>query len=495
MGKLNFRSVGPGLTGAINLGFAGIGLKGRAGAIKTMRANPEETFVAERLTRVAITAIMAITTGRAARINPRSTLEEIRSKLVRGGILMTILIFTAGVANLAEAKSPPAKPAAKPPAQICEPKQGEVAVYGASGRCVVKKVGTYSTTSEIGLGDEPIYSIRVGGFTEATVCGITGFFDLRCQLLWGSGGTIKNFDSDVPWTFLQVARSRSDFECRPKDTEVTISGTFDEIGPCIRRGPGTYRTAEELGLVNVSFSETREKRLQKLRQEGKLLHTEGNLRVRTGHKVQATICERQGTCENARQGTEHWISRLGSMMVWNECTLRCDQVALFGEPDTFGPCSTREVGEYMREGGASRSIEVGALVEARTCSEENMKGECVDVKGRTHVNSTIGSLTVRSHPVVETTLTSDMAAPQRVNSTITFTAAATGGMGPYEYRFWLFDGSTWSVLSNWSRDNTYTWNPTSANPSYRLAVHARCIGCPWGGAPAGEAAVPYSITP
>ena len=57
---------------------------------------------------------------------------------------------------------------------------------------------------------------------------------------------------------------------------------------------------------------------------------------------------------------------------------------------------------------------------------------------------------------------------QAVGTPITATATATGVTSP-TYRFWLWDGSTWSLLHDWARATPYTWTPSAAG-SYYLGV-------------------------
>src|SRR2546430_15533419 len=46
-------------------------------------------------------------------------------------------------------------------------------------------------------------------------------------------------------------------------------------------------------------------------------------------------------------------------------------------------------------------------------------------------------------------LTPDKAAPQPPGTTVTFTATATGGTAPYSYKWWVSDGTTWTVVQSW----------------------------------------------
>ncbi|HLC41192.1 MAG TPA: BACON domain-containing protein, partial [Methylomirabilota bacterium] len=60
-----------------------------------------------------------------------------------------------------------------------------------------------------------------------------------------------------------------------------------------------------------------------------------------------------------------------------------------------------------------------------------------------------------------TALTASRTAPQSVGTAITFTATATGGTAPYQHKWWVYDGTTWTVVQNWTTSSTYTWTPTA----------------------------------
>jgi hypothetical protein len=75
-----------------------------------------------------------------------------------------------------------------------------------------------------------------------------------------------------------------------------------------------------------------------------------------------------------------------------------------------------------------------------------------------------------------TALTANKTAPQVAGTTITFTASATGGTAPYQYKWWLFDGTSWAVKQDWSSKNTFAWTPTKSNSAYQIRVWARSAG-------------------
>lgn len=90
-------------------------------------------------------------------------------------------------------------------------------------------------------------------------------------------------------------------------------------------------------------------------------------------------------------------------------------------------------------------------------------------------------------------LTSDLAAPQPPNTTITWTAAASGGEPPYQYQWVVFDGAAWTTMTGWSTNDTFAWTPTAANPAHQVSARARSA---WNtGARELSAARPFAVMP
>jgi len=74
-----------------------------------------------------------------------------------------------------------------------------------------------------------------------------------------------------------------------------------------------------------------------------------------------------------------------------------------------------------------------------------------------------------------TNVTSNPGAPLVANGTAAITATASGGTGPYTYRYWIFNGSTWTIGQDWSASNVWNWKPTSSG-TYTIQVWVRNTG-------------------
>ena len=80
------------------------------------------------------------------------------------------------------------------------------------------------------------------------------------------------------------------------------------------------------------------------------------------------------------------------------------------------------------------------------------------------------------NPLSALALAADKAAPQVPGTTVTFTAMATGGIAPLEFKWQVNDGATSSVARDWSTTATFAWTPTTASASYQVIVWARSAG-------------------
>ena len=86
----------------------------------------------------------------------------------------------------------------------------------------------------------------------------------------------------------------------------------------------------------------------------------------------------------------------------------------------------------------------------------------------------IASITVGPPaPVAVNSFRADVTFPAGTGTPITWRAEATGGVGPLQYQFWLFDPATdWTVLRNYGTQNTVTWTPDRPG-DYALQVWVR----------------------
>src|SRR5687768_7937942 len=86
------------------------------------------------------------------------------------------------------------------------------------------------------------------------------------------------------------------------------------------------------------------------------------------------------------------------------------------------------------------------------------------------------AVTTPNPPLTMTVLSTNRMSPQPVGTSISFTATASGGTAPYEFKWWIDDAGTSTVGAQWSTSNMFTWTPASPSSTYVIRVWARNAG-------------------
>ena len=75
-------------------------------------------------------------------------------------------------------------------------------------------------------------------------------------------------------------------------------------------------------------------------------------------------------------------------------------------------------------------------------------------------------------PVASVALTTNVASPQALSSTIEWTATPAGGTGALLFKWFVSndDGVSWTAAGPWAASNRLLWTPTAVNPKYRVTV-------------------------
>jgi hypothetical protein len=81
-------------------------------------------------------------------------------------------------------------------------------------------------------------------------------------------------------------------------------------------------------------------------------------------------------------------------------------------------------------------------------------------------------------PAVVAALSPSLLLPVLVDTPITWTATATGGLPPLQYQFWRFrEGAGWTMVRDYSTTNTFSWTPGANDGGrYALQVWVRSAG-------------------
>jgi subtilisin family serine protease len=82
-------------------------------------------------------------------------------------------------------------------------------------------------------------------------------------------------------------------------------------------------------------------------------------------------------------------------------------------------------------------------------------------------------------PVLIQSLTANRTFPAAAGVPMTWTATASGGTAPLQYKFWRYEAATatWTMVQDYGPTNTFVWTPTSAEAgTYGIAVYVRSAG-------------------
>lgn len=271
----------------------------------------------------------------------------------------------------------------------CKPASDEIALYpdvGFGSRCVTPKVGDYLNPAEVGLLNDTISSIKMGGNMKATVCQDDGYGGV-CEILTGD-------DADLTDNLIgndQISSVR--VHCDPAATEVAVY-VHNFFGPCVYRPTGDYLNPTEIGLPNDSISS-----------------------LKVGNGVKATLCRDDGFGGGCETFTADDVE-LGDNFIGNDqvssVRIHCDptptEVAIY--IDNFGgQCVYKDVGDYLNPpsiglpNDSISSLKVGNGVKATLCRDDGFEGDCetfstddVDLIDNAIGNDQISSIRIHCDP-------------------------------------------------------------------------------------------------
>jgi hypothetical protein len=83
--------------------------------------------------------------------------------------------------------------------------------------------------------------------------------------------------------------------------------------------------------------------------------------------------------------------------------------------------------------------------------------------------------TVTGSGLTLSSVTANRTGVRPVGRFITFTATATGGVAPYQFKWWVWNGTTWTIARDWAAGNTFTWTPRAPG-DYQIQVWVRSTG-------------------
>jgi hypothetical protein len=77
------------------------------------------------------------------------------------------------------------------------------------------------------------------------------------------------------------------------------------------------------------------------------------------------------------------------------------------------------------------------------------------------------------NPVTGLTVSANKNPPQKLGTAITFSASATGGDAPNQFKWLVLENGSWVTRADWSAASTFTWTPSAAGSQFQIAVWGR----------------------
>ncbi|HYH08198.1 MAG TPA: hypothetical protein VEK11_14175 [Thermoanaerobaculia bacterium] len=259
--------------------------------------------------------------------------------------------------------------------QQCIPSAQQVAVFehrDATGRCVVRGVGSYPNSTQIGLANDTMTSVRVGAGVELVLCTNENYLG-DCALHTADVATLVGTRIGNDRVSSMIVRPRGAGACMPGPNEVSLYLHSQYEGPCVVKPVGEYATAQAMGIANDAVSA-----------------------ARVGANVQLVLCadpQYGGYCELATGNIPDFFrarfgnDRLSSIKVqprgFRECAPGAGQASFYMHGPFLAPCSVRGAGDYPDAAAIGlpndsiTAIAVGSAVQVCACVDPRFQGRCV----------------------------------------------------------------------------------------------------------------------
>lgn len=103
-------------------------------------------------------------------------------------------------------------------------------------------------------------------------------------------------------------------------------------------------------------------------------------------------------------------------------------------------------------------------------------GATVDSAATQTINYVINVPPAPPTPLTLSSVIANIVSPQVAGAPITFTANASGGTSPLQYRFTLLNGNVSTIVQDYSAANSWTWNSATASGAYTVQVDVASAG-------------------
>jgi len=143
------------------------------------------------------------------------------------------------------------------PPPSCDPNADQIALFvdaNYSGQCVVKGTGQYPNPGAVGLPNDSISSIKVGGNVQAILCEHDGYGGV-CETFTGDDPDLSNNSIGNDRVSSAKVEQRSS-PCNPNADQVALYADTNHGGSCVTLGVGDYPNPGHLGGLGNDNAES-----------------------------------------------------------------------------------------------------------------------------------------------------------------------------------------------------------------------------------------------
>lgn len=293
-----------------------------------------------------------------------------RTRAIPLMLLMVMCLFAAHAQTVAANDNP----ASQPPQGICTPGPHQIALFTGTffgGDCVTLDLGTYLSADQIGLADNSVSSVLVGGDTQVVLC-TNPFLGGVCETFTVSDNDLSNNPVGSDTASSARVQTLGTGNCSAGAYQVAVFVNLFYDGQCVTLEIGDYPNTLLIGIPPNTISS-----------------------IQVGAGVEAVLCrgfEFTGICETFNRndpilsnnpiGNNNTSSIRVRYPTNYQCYPGLFQVALYTEANYGGECVKRGIGFYSNAlqiglpDNSVSSVRVGLGVRAVVCRDNNFGGVC-----------------------------------------------------------------------------------------------------------------------
>jgi len=123
------------------------------------------------------------------------------------------------------------------------------------GACVVRKIGRYSNSRAVGIGNDKISSIKVGSRTQVRLCKDNNFRG-GCKTYTRSTPSLGRMNDKTSSAIIDriIPTKNTSIRCTPNANQVAVFEDINFKGACAVLGEGNYKNSSEIGVANDTIS-------------------------------------------------------------------------------------------------------------------------------------------------------------------------------------------------------------------------------------------------